>query len=122
CFRRRRVVFSLSKKVFRNRYALMARTIPFNTSLLNSKKVPIVVHPLSLKNKKRILRDNRHPYNFWLHIYFIISEQNNQRKGNVYSLLFLLIFIFPNRLKPVIPLFYFHHYEQSPLRGLLVMF
>src|SRR5690625_2013551 len=74
CLSRRRVVFSLFKNVFRNRYALIARTIPFNTSLLNSKRVSIVVHLLSLKNKKRIVCDNRHPYNFWLYIYFIIIE------------------------------------------------
>src|SRR5699024_9228301 len=74
CLSRRRMVFSLSNKVFRNRCVLIACRIPFNASLLTSKNVSIVVHHLSLENKKRILRDNRHPDNFWLDIYFLISE------------------------------------------------
>src|SRR5690625_465140 len=57
------VVFPLFKKVFWNRCALIARTVPFNTSFINSEKVSMIITSFPKKGKGLYVTTT-HPYNF----------------------------------------------------------
>lgn len=72
CFGRRWVVFPLFKKVFWKRYVLIARTIPFNISFKNSKKVSMIITSFPYRKEKDRMT-TIHPSRFWLQVYFIIN-------------------------------------------------
>lgn len=72
CLLRRRVVFLLSKRLLRKRYALTSRTIPFKTSFRISRNVSMIITSFP-KNRKK--NDNQPPSQFQLPLYSIISSR-----------------------------------------------